>query len=498
MSKTILKMTGITKRFGGVNVLDGVDFILDKGEVHALLGENGAGKSTLMKILLGLYARDDGKVEFLGEEVFFHEPSQALTHGISMVHQEISVIPTMSVAENIWLGREDQFKRGFFLNLKKRNLAAKELLDSLDIELDPNKKLKDLSVAQMQLVEIARSVSYDSKIIIMDEPTSALTDVEVRLLFKIIRNLSEKGVSIIFISHKIEEILEICDTITILRDGEFIARKSCQGLDQDELIKLIVGRDMKEQLFERQATEYGDTVLEVKNLAREGVFKDINFSVRAGEIVGFSGLMGAGRTEVVRAVFGLDEYSSGEIIINGKKEKITSPQDAMKCGIAMVTEDRLRSGIIPPMSVELNSTIANLDEYCNKIGFVNGKEEKKEFNKMSQDLSVKYHSMNDLIITLSGGNQQKVILSRWLLTKPKVLILDEPTRGIDIGAKHDIYKLMNRLSHEGMAIVFVSSEMPELLAMCDRIFVMRNGKISGQVMRDEATQDILGRYAFGI
>jgi ABC-type sugar transport system ATPase subunit len=496
MDNLILQMKGISKTFGGVQALSDVYFELRQGEVHALIGENGAGKSTLMKILLGIYKRDAGEIFFKGQQVFYNSPMAALKNGISMIHQEISLIPDMDVAENVWLGRENNFmKGGIFLDIKKRYHATEKLLMSMEISLPVHKKIKDLSVAQMQLVELVRAVSYDPSVIIMDEPTSALSDNEIDLLFKTVRGLAAKGVSIIFISHKIEEIFSICQRVTVFRDGRWIAIKECDGITKAELINMIVGRKV-DVLFEKQDITPGEVIFEVQNLNRQGVCKDVSFYVRKGEVLGFCGLMGAGRSEILRAVFGIDKKTSGKILINGKEIKINNPKDAVRNGIGMVTEDRLRLGIIRALSVMANTTIASFDKICYKTGFFSKSRESRVFTKAANKLSVKYGSPDLLINQLSGGNQQKVVIGRWLLSEPKILFLDEPTRGIDVGSKNEIYKLIDTLAAQGIAIVLISSELPELFSLCDRIAVIARGKIVFECPRREATQELLMSHAF--
>lgn len=496
MADTILKMSGITKVFGGVVALNGAQLELKKGEIHALIGENGAGKSTLMKILLGMHKRDQGEIVYRGKAVNYTSPADALKDGISMIHQEISLVSELNVSENIWLGREKEFGKFGYINIKKRDAKAKELLESLKIDIDPRDNVEKLSIAQMQLVEIARAISYNPSIIIMDEPTSALTGEEIEKLYEIIRDLARKGVSVVFISHKLEELYAICDTVTVMRDGNYIATRPMKEVDKDDLIRMIAGRKI-EKLYERQAAEFGEVAFEVQNLEREGVFSDISFSVRKGEVFGLCGLMGAGRSEILRAIFGIDKLTSGKILIDGKEVTIRQPKDAVNCGIGMVTEDRLRQGVIRTMSVMQNATLAVFDRLCNLLTYNSPHREAKAFGEKANELSVKYSSPAALIGELSGGNQQKIIIERWLLTNSKVLFLDEPTRGIDIGAKSEIYALIDRLAKEGLAIVMVSSEMPELLSLCDRIMVIREGRNVHEVPRTEATQENLMNYAFG-
>ena len=493
----LLRLEGISKFFPGVRALDDVQLEIRKGEVHALIGENGAGKSTLMKIILGIYTPNAGTVYFKGKPVRFTSPTDALNAGISMIHQEISLVQTLSVAENIWIGRENEFSRLGMLSIRKRNEAAAQLLREIGLEhLNPKAIVRNLSVANMQLVEIARAISYNADLIIMDEPTSALTAVEIKLLYKIIGSLKEKGVSVIFISHKLNEIFDVCDRVTVFRDGKYIITKECGEITQDELVKHIIGRELKD-MFPKLPAEIGEKVLEVKNLSG-AAFKDVSFHVRAGEILGFSGLVGAGRTEIMRAVFGIDPHSSGEILINGKKVVIRDPKDAVNNGIGMVTEDRLRMGAIHRLSVLANTTIAYFDKICNKMGFYRPKKEKNCFLGVANKVSIKYSSPKEPISQLSGGNQQKVILSRWLLNEPRILILDEPTRGIDVGSKSEIHRLISMLAQSGIAIILVSSELPEIMGMCDRIEVVRAGRIVHECMRADATQESLIQYAFGI
>lgn len=497
MEDTILKMTGISKWFAGIKALDHVDFSLRRGEVRALIGENGAGKSTLMKILLGIHGADTGEIEFLGQKVHFRQPKDALDAGISMIHQEISLIPTVDVAENIWMGREEKFSTGFLINTKARYLATQKLLDDLGIRVDPRRKVSLLSVAMMQLVELARAVSYDAKLIIMDEPTSALTNEEVELLYSIVRKLTKQGVTIIFISHKIEEIFTICDSVTVLRDGVMIGTRPLdETVRMPDLIKMIVGRDIA-NVFVRQQAALGDVVFEARHFTSEGVFQDVNFQIRAGEIVGFSGLLGAGRSEIARAIFGIDKHTSGQLFLDGKEIEVHTTGQAIRHGIGMVTEDRLRMGAIYTMSVKHNATLADLFRMV-RWGFIRRRQESSAFRGVARELSIKYARETDFINSLSGGNQQKVILGRWLMTAPRLLILDEPTRGIDIGAKVEIYKLINQLAQQGLAILFISSEMPEILSLCDRTFVVRGGRLVYECPRGETTQEVLARHAFGL
>lgn len=493
----ILQMKHITKRFPGVTALDDAALELRRGEVHAVIGENGAGKSTLMKVLLGLYHADEGSIVYNGKQVRFHGPADALHAGISMIHQEISLVAPMSVAENIWLGRENLFLKMGLLNRKARIERTHRLLESLDIHVNPEAVVSSLSVAQMQLVEIARAVSYEPQIIIMDEPTSALTSTEVQLLYGIIRKLSADGITIVFISHKLDEIFELCQRVSVYRDGRYIATRDCDQLLMDELIEMIAGRKL-DQMFPKMKAEIGDVVLKVSHYCKEGVFHDINFEVRRGEILGISGLMGAGRTEILRAVFGIDSHDAGELFLEGERISVHSPEDAVRHGIGMVTEDRLRLGAIHTMGVLENTTMAAFQKVCNRFGMFRPKNELALFDSVKDKVMVKYSSPHQLVGQLSGGNQQKVIIARWLLTDSKVLIFDEPTRGIDVGAKSEIHRLISQLACDGMAVIMISSEMPEIMGMSDRILVVRDGRIVYETPRETATQERLMAEAFGI
>lgn len=494
--ETILEMKNITKIFPGVRALDGVNFNLRKGEIHALIGENGAGKSTLMKSLLGMHPIDGGEIYYKGERVRFKTPNDALRRGISMIHQEISLVQTMSAAENIWMGRTRAFTRMGLIRHRRLLQDTRKLMEELGISVDPTAMVESLSVANMQLIELVRAVSYQSDIIIMDEPTSALTDTEIALLYRIVRELAAKGTSIIFISHKLEEIYEICDRITIMRDGKFIDCRDTSDISSDELVRLIAGREI-ENVFVKDSYEKGDVALEVKGFTSRGVFQDVSFQVRRGEILGFCGLMGAGRSEIMRALFGIDPYDSGELLIQGRKVSVKRPQNAIHLGLGMVTEDRLRQGAIHALDIKTNMSLPLLKR-ISRLGFVNGAREKELCKDMAKKMSVNMVSFSNSIGSLSGGNQQKVIIGRWLLMGPDILILDEPTRGIDVGAKSEIYRIMNQLAKEGMAILMVSSEMQEILGMSDRVIVIREGRVACDLENKGLTQEQLLSYAFGV
>lgn len=487
-------MRGIVKEFSGVRVLNGVSFRLRRGSVHALMGENGAGKSTLMKILCGMYPATQGEIMIDGKTVKISSPIDAKRLGIAMIHQELSAFHELTVAANMFMNRE--YKRGFLLDDKRMNQAAAEILADLNISIDPKLKMNRLSVAEMQLVEIAKAVSTDADIIIMDEPTSALTEAKVANLYKTVRDLRSRGKAIVYISHKIEEIFAIADEITVLRDGDFVAHDTIEAFDHDKLISLMVGRTLNQQ-FHKTHHSFGDVLLKVEDMSRSGKFSSVSFEVRAGEVLGISGLIGAGRTEVVETVFGLDRADSGDVYIAGEKVNIRSPRDAISHGLALVSEDRKNVGLNLVGSVKENITMANLEKYC-RFGVIKSREEKKAGDGLMDMLSVKAHSRDTLVSALSGGNQQKVILARWMSTNPKVLILDEPTKGIDVGAKAEIYKLIDEFTAQGGCVIMVSSEMPEILGMSDRIAVMHEGELAAVFDRDEATQEKLLSAAAGL
>ncbi|WP_199616183.1 sugar ABC transporter ATP-binding protein [Paenibacillus alkalitolerans] len=493
-SEYILELTDITKEFPGVKALDNIRLKVRKGTVHALMGENGAGKSTLMKIIFGIYTPDKGTVKFKGEELKLSGSRDALSRGISMIHQELTPVPYMTVAENIFLGREMTLGYGW-VNKKKMIDETRKLFDSLQIDIDPTAKMFELSIANMQMVEIAAAISHNADLIIMDEPTSAITDKEVEQLFRIIASLKEKGVTIIYISHKMDEIFRICDDITVFRDGRFIATRPAAELNQESLIQMMVGREIK-QVFHKDEVEIGEVLLSVKQLTRNGKFRDISFEVRSGEILGIAGLMGAGRTEVIESIFGIYPPDSGEIYVKGKKVNIKTTRDAIKQKIGLLTEDRKITGAFLPLSVRDNMIMSSIDNYLNKFGFLKSKLVNDMCSAFVERLSIKTPNLSQKIVNLSGGNQQKVLLAKWLLNNPDILILDEPTRGIDVGAKSEIHKLMSRLAQTGKAIIMISSELPEILGMSDRIVVMHEGAKKGELIRAEASQEKIMELAF--
>ena len=489
--KNILHVQNLSKAFFGVKALNNLQFELQKGEVHALMGENGAGKSTFMKILMGLLIPDSGDIIFEGESLKNSNVHENLQKGISMIHQEILIVPELTVAQNIFLGREINYRN--WLNDKAINQNAQELLNLIGVNINARTKIKNLSIAEMQMVEIAKAISTNAKVIIMDEPTSALSNKEVSTLFKIIKDLKAKGVSIIYISHKMDEIYEIADRITVLRDGKYIATKNTSELDKNDLIALMVGREI-DRLFPENISKKGEEVFSVENLSTKGKFEDINFEVHAGEVLGIAGLMGAGRTEIARAIFGLDKYDSGKFTLKGNKINIKSPKEAIEKGIGYVSEDRKVLGFIPAMSINENISLSSLANFS-KAWFVNSTDEQEATTQLSNDLKIKSTSINQKVMNLSGGNQQKVVIGKVLLTSPSLVILDEPTRGIDIGAKFEIYKLINQLTDKGIAVIMISSELPEILGMSDRILVLSKGKQTALLSKQEATQEKIMHYA---
>ena len=481
----ILEMKNITKTFPGVKALDDVTLRVRPATVHSLMGENGAGKSTLMKCLFGIYSLNGGEIILDGKQVNFSSPSDALVNHVSMVHQELNQVLDRNVMENVWLGRFPM--KGCFVDSKKMYEDTKRIFDDLEISIDPKVKTSSLQVAQRQMVEIAKAVSYDAKVIVMDEPTSSLTENEVEHLFRIISRLKEKGVSIIYISHKMEEILKISDEVTIMRDGKWVGTKPKEELNTDLIIQMMVGRELKER-YPKRDTQPGEVILKVENLGTASpAFQDVSFELHKGEILGIAGLVGAKRTEILETLFGIRAKGSGRIIYRGKEIENRTPREAMKNGFAMLTEERRQDGIFADLSVSFNCIIANLDIY-KKNGLLSDKRINQEVQDTIDKIHVKTPSGKTKIGNLSGGNQQKVILGRWLLTNPDILLLDEPTRGIDVGAKYEIYQLMNQLVAEGKSIIMVSSEMPELFGVCDRIMVMSNGHLSGVFNAKEATQ----------
>lgn len=493
----LLKMTGISKSFPGVKALEDVNVTAYGGEVTALMGENGAGKSTLMKILSGVYTKDTGSIFVDGEEVEINGIKAAENLGITIIHQELSVLPNLTVAENIFLGNEKFEKFTRKINKKLLLERSKMFLEQIGCNISPDTLVKDINVGEKQMVEIAKALTKNSKIIIMDEPTTALTDVETRNLFKVIDNLKKKGMAIIYISHRMEEIFEICDRVTVLRDGKFVGETLIKEIDNNKLIAMMVGRNIEEQ-FPYREEQKGEIILKVKDLSFENRVKAASFEVKSGEILGVAGLMGSGRTELAKTIFGEYKQNSGEIYIEGKKVDIKSPKDAIENGVCYLSEDRKKEGLVLGLSVAENMTLSNLEKYETKAKSLNKAAEAKDVEEYIKKLNIKTPNKEQLIKNLSGGNQQKVILAKWLLLSPKVLIVDEPTRGIDVGAKKEIYELLNELKAMGKAIIMISSDLPEVLGISDRIMVMSEGRISGELSRDKANQEEIMKLAVGI
>lgn len=483
----VLRIKDVCKSFSGVQVLKKVKLDVRPGSVHALMGENGAGKSTLMKCLFGIYKQDAGEFHIQGGQFDFTDPKHALENGVSMVHQELNQVLKRTITDNIWLGRYP--KNGIFVDEKKMYEETKALFKRLNIHLDPATRLDKLSVSQRQMVEIAKAVSYDAKVIVLDEPTSSLTNHEVELLFNIIGLLKKEGVGVVYISHKMEEIFEIADEVTVLRDGEYIGTDNIADLTMERIVNMMVGRELEER-FPPRTNIPGDVHMVVQNLTTryEPIVHDISFELRRGEILGVAGLVGAGRTEMVEAIFGARTKVSGDLYIDGKKVKNKSPNQSINNRFALLTEERRETGIYPVADITFNSTIANIKSYRNRLGFLEDRSMKADTDQQIKKMRIKTPSRREKIRSLSGGNQQKVIIGRWLLTNPDVLLLDEPTRGIDVGAKYEIYQLIINLAKNGKSVIMVSSEMPELLGITNRIMVMSNGRLAGIVETEKTTQ----------
>ncbi|QGP90843.1 Xylose import ATP-binding protein XylG [Neomoorella glycerini] len=502
MGEYIIEMRNISKSFPGVRALQDVNLLVKRGEIHGLCGENGAGKSTLMKILSGVYPYGsyEGEILIEGEVQQFHSVKDSEKAGIAIIYQELTLIKEMDVGENIFLGGEPN-KKGV-INYNELYHRAQKLLAEFHVDLNVHSKIKDLGIAQQQLVEIAKALLKNARILILDEPTAALTEKEIEQLMTILRNLKQKGVSCIYISHKLSEVKRITDRITVLRDGKTIATQDTKDLTEDKIIKMMVGRELTER-FPKEKFNTGETVFEVKNLSvfdwekNKPVVDNVSFRVRRGEILGIAGLMGAGRTELIMSIFGaIKGTKHGEIYLEGRRVRINSPADAIRLGLGLVSEDRKRFGLILQQSVQKNISLAGLNRIA-RYGIINSNEEFKACNEKVRELRIKTPSLETRVNNLSGGNQQKIILARWLLTNPRVLFLDEPTRGIDVGAKYEIYNIMNELVRKGVGIVMVSSELPEIMGMCDRILVMQKGRLVGEFMRDEATQEKIMACATG-
>lgn len=490
----VLRMESISKRFPGVLALDRVQFELLQGEVHVLLGENGAGKSTLMKILSGAYKKDEGKITIDDKLIEIEGPAHAQNLGIGIIYQEFNLNPHLSVAENIFLGREPTIIPGI-IDWKKIYKDAQDILDSLCVNIDAKQIVDTLGVAMQQMVEVAKALSLNARILIMDEPTASLSNNEIEALFMTIKKLQSDGVAIIYISHRLEEIFSIGNRVTVLRDGKYIDTKSVSELTKDEMVKMMVNRDLDDHIPKIKA-DIGDVVLEVENVSVKDRLHDISFSLRKGEILGIAGLMGAGRTRLAKTLFGAEKLISGKIIVDGEEVQMNSPRDSINAGIGLVTEDRKNEGLILDLSVKQNVCLPNMKKFIVN-GWINSRKENQTVDNYIDKLNIKTPTRNQLAIYLSGGNQQKVVLSKWLCSDAKIFIFDEPTRGIDVGAKTEIYQLMNRLVANGVAIIMISSEMPEILGMSDRILIMRDGRIAGELSDSEADQEKIMNHALG-
>lgn len=485
MGVPYLQIQNINKSFYGVPALKNVSFPIELGEIHVVIGENGAGKSTLMKIIAGLYHQDSGDIVLKGKTVQHDSPIEAIGNGVVMIHQELMPVPYLTVAENVFLGREPLTKMGL-LDKKEIVEQTNALFAEMNIDIDPRTEMRMLSVAQVQLVEIAKAVSFHSELLIMDEPTSAISDREIEHLYDLIFRLKKQNKAIVFISHKLDEIFKVADKITVLRDGEYIGTRKREELDKDSLIAMMIGRELKE-VYEKWEKRMGETILEVKHFGRSGKFEDISFSLRRGEILGIAGLMGAGRTELAEAIFGLNPADSGELLIDGRTVRIGSTSDAIKNHIALVPEDRKRLGLNLKDTTGFNITLSVLNLFA-KLGIVDKVPENQEVDRSIKKFNIKVTSRKTPVVSLSGGNQQKVVIAKWMLSDPEILILDEPTRGIDIGAKTEIYKLINTLANEGKAIIMISSELPEIIGMSDRVLVFAEGRMTGELTGNDISQ----------
>lgn len=495
--KVLLKMTDISKSFPGVKALENVNLTVYEGQVMALLGENGAGKSTLMKILSGVYKKDGGKIQIVDKEVDIKNIKDSENLGIAIIHQELSLIPNLTVAENIFLGNEKTNKRSGSINKREESERARSFLDQVGCTVNTNTLVSNISVGEMQMVEIAKALTKNANIIIMDEPTTALTDVETKKLFEVIKTLKSRNFAVIYISHRMEEIFQICDRITVLRDGKFAGECKVEDVDNDNLIAMMVGRKIEDQFPYIKVTS-GNTILKIENLSCKNKIENISFDVNAGEILGISGLMGSGRTELAKTIFGEYKKSNGNIYVEGRKIKINCTKDAIDNGICYLPEDRKKEGLVLGLSVRKNMSLINIKKYENIIKTIDIKSEKNDVEEYIKKLSIKTPSGDQIIKNLSGGNQQKVIIAKWLLLSPKIFIIDEPTRGIDVGAKKEIYELLNSLKSLGKAIIMISSDLSEVLGISDRILVMNEGHVSGELTRNEANQESIMRLAIGI
>lgn len=491
-----LEMNHITKHFGGVKALTDVSLKVKKGEVHALIGENGAGKSTLMKILSGAYVKDSGQIWMDGSEVKINTPRDAKDLGIAVIYQEFMLAPDLTVAENIFIDKLSS--GGLFIHWKQLKKQAKEQLTKLGFsDIDPGQKVGTLSVAYQQVVEICKCLTRDAKILVLDEPTAVLTFSEIEKLFEVIRKLKAVGVSIIYISHRLEEIFQLSDHITVLKDGRYVDEVETKSIDKPKLVTMMVGRELT-QMFPERSAEIGKTVLEVQHLCAGMMVKDVSFYVRAGEVVGFSGLVGSGRTETMRVLFGADKKESGEVLYFGDKVEFKTAKQAIEHGFGMLPEDRKKQGLLLQQSIRMNTTLASIHKIVNNLGMIQHKKEKEYVKELLSGMATKYGSAENNVNSLSGGNQQKIALAKWIAADCKCIVFDEPTRGVDVGAKTEIYRIMNELAAQGVAVIMISSEMPEIIGMCDRTYIMRNGTIAGEVSKEELSEDNLIKYAMGV
>lgn len=494
-SEPLLALHDITKEFPGVKALSGVSFDLRRGEVHAVCGENGAGKSTLMKIVSGIYQPTSGRLVYKGADRLFGSPLEAEAAGIAIIHQELNLIPHLTVAENIYLAREP--RRGLLVDRKRLRADAKRCLDRLGVAIDANRPVRELSVAQCQMVEIAKALSLDAEVLIMDEPTSSLTEQETQLLFRVIRELKAAGVGIVYISHRLDEMAEIVDRVTVLRDGRYVSTDGFADTTINEIVARMVGRSLEEKFPDRTSTPSDEIIFEARGLTRRSVFSDVSFSLRRGEILGFAGLMGAGRTEVARAIFGADALDAGSVTLGGRPLSIASPRDAIEAGIAYLSEDRKAQGLAIKMPVDANVTLANMEAVSNRFGLIDFGAEADAAKRTIDLLNIRTPSARQPVRLLSGGNQQKIIIGKWLFRQSRLLFFDEPTRGIDVGAKLAIYKIMDELAARGIGVVLISSELPEILGMTDRVAVFHQGRITGVLETARTNQEEIMRYASG-
>jgi ribose transport system ATP-binding protein len=497
MSEILLAVEEVSKDFPGVQALSGVSFELRKGEVHALVGENGAGKSTLMKILSGVYRPDDGRIVLKGKEVHFQNSRDASAAGIGIIYQELNLIPHLTVAQNIYIGREPRTALGY-IDDRKMNVDAARILQTLNLTIDPSTRLNKLSISKQQMVEIAKALSKDSEVLIMDEPTSALTESEIDELFKVIHTLRDRGVGIIYISHRLDELKHIVDRITIFRDGHYISTNDYSSITMEEIVNKMVGRKFENMFPPRSNVPTQKKLLEVRHIVHTGILKDISFDLYEGEILGIAGLMGAGRSELARAIFGADQMTSGEVRRDGKRLKIRSPSDAIANGIAYLSENRKEEGLAVRMRLDQNVTLANLQQVSKRFGVISSSQELEATQTYVDDLNIRTPSLRQIINNLSGGNQQKVVIAKWLFRDSRILIFDEPTRGIDVGAKYAIYELIEKLARSGVGVIMISSELPEILGMTDRVLVLHEGSLTATLRTKDTSQEEILNYAAGL